>query len=462
MWPEPHTKISTIGGTYRLGRKLGCGSFGHVYLAVNMETGEELAAKIESSGGKSQMLIYEAKILRRLQGAPGFATLHYWNAEGDYNVMVMDMLGPSLKDLFYMCCQKFSMKTVLLLADQMLYRIQYLHSKGVIHRDIKPENFLIGRGRQANIIYLIDFGLSKRYRSSKSQQHIPYTDNKSLTGTARYASINAHLGIEQSRRDDIEAIGYVLLYFLRGQLPWQHMPQEVHTKEEKYRKIMETKRATPIEKLCEGQPEVFASYLRNCHALRFEDRPDYGYLRRILKDHFLREGFVNDSMLDWMRPATSPWRLQSAGGAECQRDEQAAAAATTTQVPESTHHPVESACHGPVGSPRTHSRGRGATSRAASEHGAGTSSLHQRFISLLSQSTAAAATADHRSIASHSFTSNGTGHDKAVGCADYAEKASHASQGTGRLLPKSPRKGGAGGFLVSLLRCGTKCHEPAV
>lgn len=297
---EAHSQIGKVGGIYCLGRKLGSGSFGDIYFAVNTQTGEELAVKLESTKSKHPMLMYEAKLLKHLQGVPGIASVHYYDVEGDYNVMVMDLLGPSLEDLFNICHRKFSLKTVLMVADQMLYRIEYLHSKNFIHRDIKPDNFLIGHGKKSNIVYLIDFGLAKKYRDPKSQQHIPYRENKSLTGTARYASINAHLGIEQSRRDDLEAIGYVLMYFNRGQLPWQGF--QANSKEEKYHKIMESKRSTSVETLCKGYPAVFASYLNYCRALRFEDRPDYAYLRRLFKDLFMREGFVNNGMFDWSQP----------------------------------------------------------------------------------------------------------------------------------------------------------------
>lgn len=293
--------LGKVGGIYCLGRKLGSGSFGDIYFAVNTQTGEELAVKLESSRSKHPMLMYEAKLLKHLQGVPGIANVHYCDVEGDHNVMVMDLLGPSLEDLFNSCHRKFTLKSVLMIADQMLYRIEYLHSKHFIHRDIKPDNFLVGHQKKQNIVYLIDFGLAKKYRDPKSQQHIPYRENKSLTGTARYASVNAHAGIEQSRRDDLEAIGYVLMYFSRGQLPWQGF--QADTKEEKYTKIMETKKSTSVESLCKGYPAAFASYLNYCKALRFEDRPDYAYLRRLFKDLFMREGFVNDGMFDWSQPA---------------------------------------------------------------------------------------------------------------------------------------------------------------
>jgi casein kinase 1 len=296
-------KVGKVGGLYCLGRKLGSGSFGDIYFAVNTQTGEELAVKLESTKTRHPQLMYEAKLLKHLQGVPGIANVHYCDVEGDYNVMVMDLLGPSLEDLFNICHRKFSLKTVLMIADQMLYRVEYLHSKNFIHRDIKPDNFLIGHGKKSNIVYMIDFGLAKKYRDPRSQQHIPYRENKSLTGTARYASINAHIGLEQSRRDDLEAIGYVLMYFCRGQLPWQGF--QASTKEEKYHKIMESKRSTPIETLCKGYSAVFASYLNYCRALRFEDRPDYAYLRRLFKDLFMRENFVNDGMFDWSQPPKS-------------------------------------------------------------------------------------------------------------------------------------------------------------
>lgn len=292
--------ISKVAGIYCLGRKLGSGSFGDIYFAVNTNTGQELAVKLEKTKTKHPMLMYEAKLLKHLQGGPGIAKLHHFDTEGDFTFMVMDLLGPSLEDLYNVCNRKFTLKTVLMIAEQMMYRIEYLHSKSFIHRDIKPDNFLIGHTSKLNVVFLIDFGLAKKYRDQKSQQHVPYREHKSLTGTARYASINAHLGVEQSRRDDLEAIGYVLMYFSRRQLPWQGF--QATTKEEKYIKIMESKMETSVDTLCRGHPAVFASYLNYCRNLRFEDRPDYAYLRRLFKDLFMREGLTNDWMFDWSHP----------------------------------------------------------------------------------------------------------------------------------------------------------------
>uniref|UniRef100_A0A6N2NK19 non-specific serine/threonine protein kinase n=1 Tax=Salix viminalis TaxID=40686 RepID=A0A6N2NK19_SALVM len=176
-------------------------------------------------------------------------------------------------------------------------RIEYMHAKGFLHRDIKPDNFLMGLGRKANQVYVIDFGLAKRYRDTTTHQHIPYRENKSLTGTARYASGNTHLGNEQSRRDDLESIGYVLLYFLRGSLPWQGL--KTATKKQKYDKICETKLSTPIEVLCKSHPVEFASYFHYCHSLTFDQKPDYGFLKRLFHVLFAREGFEFDHVFDW-------------------------------------------------------------------------------------------------------------------------------------------------------------------
>merc|ERR1712019_123990 len=169
----------------------------------------------------------------------------------------------------------------------------------------KPDNFLIGLGkRKLNQVYIIDFGLAKKYRDPKTHQHIPYVEHKSLTGTARYASVNTHLGIEQSRRDDLESLGFVLMYFNKGSLPWQGLP--ARTKKEKYEKIRDKKLSTSIETLTKNLPDEFGIYLNYCRSLKFEEKPDIGYLRKLFKDLFYRMGYEYDFVFDWMVKKPNP------------------------------------------------------------------------------------------------------------------------------------------------------------
>lgn len=335
-----------VGSKYRLMNKIGNGAFGEVFLAQNTDQSQDFyAVKLETiptpqsgqnNGGKQQ-LIFEAKVLSYLFNAPpnpnstnnnsntqqnqpavGIPRVIWYGTEGSFNIMVMELLGQSLESLFKKCNRKFSLKTVLMLADQMLQRIEFTHRRNFVHRDIKPDNFLMGRKgsnmlqllngtsyqssstsshlNSENTVYLIDFGLSKMYYSEKG--HIPLRKDKHLTGTARYASLNNHKGYEQSRRDDLESLGYVLLYFLKGALPWQGLTG--NTKEDHYNNIYHKKKNIKIVSLCKGFPVEFATYLNYARSLKFYQEPDYLYLRNLFLNLFIREKFSLDYEWDWI------------------------------------------------------------------------------------------------------------------------------------------------------------------
>lgn len=212
----------------------------------------------------------------------------------------MELMGKSLEDLFRKCKKRFSLKTLLFLVEQMVESVQHLHTMHLIHRDIKPENFVVGLGKKSSSVFLLDFGLTKLFRDPQSRLHIRYKEHKSFTGTARYASVNTHLGIEQSRRDDLESLGYLFVYFLKGSLPWQNLKAD--NKNEKYQKIMKMKLLLPVGKLCENLPPEFGIYLSYCRKMKFNQRPDYAFIENLFKGLLAKKGFKNDYLYDWVQP----------------------------------------------------------------------------------------------------------------------------------------------------------------
>jgi serine/threonine protein kinase len=302
-----------IGPNFRLKRRIGAGSFGEIYCGENITTQEPVAIKLEPTRASPPLLSNESRIYKFLAGGVGVPRHDWFGVENDYYVLVFELLGESIEELFVKCQRKFTLKTVLMLADQMISRVEYIHSKGLIHRDIKPDNFMMGLGAHSNQVYVIDFGLGRRWCDPRTDQHIPFREGKDLTGTARYSSINTHLGYEQSRRDDIEALGYCFVYLLNGTLPW--MNQQAPNQKLKNELIAEVKIATPVNALCQGLPPEFSNFLNDARRLSFQDCPPYAGYRAMFRELFIREGYVHDAQWDWDKrwaaayspgPATSP------------------------------------------------------------------------------------------------------------------------------------------------------------
>ena len=263
---------------YHCIKKLGEGSFGRIYEGVYHS--EHFALKFEDINSNSNLLESEASIMNYLKG-PNIPNVRSYGTSGNYNILIMQLMGKSLEDLINIR-KTFPLKTVCLIGYQMIKVLEYIHNKHIVHRDLKPDNFVMGLNELAKYVYLLDFGLAKKYRSSTTLKHYPLINKKKLTGTARYASINALRGYEQSRRDDLESAGYVLMYFLRGSLPWQGIPGK--NKDERYKKILQKKEETTAHELCKDFPEEFEKYIDYTRNMEYEEDPDYERLKEYFKN----------------------------------------------------------------------------------------------------------------------------------------------------------------------------------
>ena len=281
---------------YRCIERIGKGSFGSIYKAEY--NGEFYALKFESIKTGQSLLENEASIMDYLKG-PNIPYVKLYGSTSEYNILVMQLLGKSLENIFNIR-KIFSIKTVSMLGHQIVSILEYIHNRHILHRDIKPDNFVMGINELCQYVYIIDFGLAKKYRSSTTLKQYPLYNRKKLTGTARYASINALRGWEHSRRDDLEAVGYMLMYFLRGSLPWQGMAAK--TKEERYKKILEKKAEVSSSELCEGFPSEFEKYVEYTRNMEYLEQPDYEMLRGLFSAVIRKMNNKFDYIYDWTTP----------------------------------------------------------------------------------------------------------------------------------------------------------------
>ena len=283
----------TFFNKYTCVKKLGKGSFGSIYQAVYGK--EEYALKFEDRKKNNDLLQNEAAIMNYLKG-PNIPTVKSYGFTSSYNILVMQLLGRDLEHHFKKR-KKFSVKTVCMLGFQMINILENIHEKHILHRDIKPENFTMGLNQNSKIVYLIDFGLAKKYRSMSTLIQYPLTLKKKFTGTARYASINALKGYEHSRRDELESLGYIFIYFLKGKLPWQNI--KVKDKEEKFKKILQKKLEISSNELCLGIPKEFDIFFEYVKNLKYDEKPDYNMLKDLLYKVMKDGNYKNDYIYDW-------------------------------------------------------------------------------------------------------------------------------------------------------------------
>ncbi|KAK2158871.1 hypothetical protein LSH36_162g03098 [Paralvinella palmiformis] len=286
----------------KLTERFAGGSFGELYRGelLNYDN-KKVAVKVEPQGGANcNFLLQEGAVYRNLEGGPGIPTVYWFGFHGsEYRALVMDLLGLTLEDLFYACKRQFSMKTLLLLADKMLAILHHVHSRSYVHRDISPSNFVFGRDENENNLFLIDFGHAKKFVSGSFvvPRRNSFALTKAVVGTPRFISLHAHLGHEEGPRDDLEALGYILVYLARGRLPWQGI--KAHCMPEKLNRIAEIKMNTSPEELCKGLPQEFAIYINYVRGLKLHEDPDYDGIREMFRSLAAKLDMTYDDSFDW-------------------------------------------------------------------------------------------------------------------------------------------------------------------
>ena len=284
---------------YKLLKKIGKGSFGNIYICKDIISNQFFAAKLENKEGNINILEKEYKIMKNIN-IYKIPYVKEYGSNNIYNILIMQLLGKSLEQIFEQILhkEKMSLHCICNIALQIIDILEQIHNKNYIHRDIKPSNFLFGNNSSNNNkIYLIDFGLAKKYREDNNNKHHEMKQRKKLIGTARFASINAMDGLSQSRRDDLESFGYMLIYFLKGKLPWQNFM--IKNKEERYNKIKQKKKNIDINELCSDCPDEIVQYITYVKNLKFDEDPNYIYIKSLFNNILNKSGKKFYYFYDW-------------------------------------------------------------------------------------------------------------------------------------------------------------------
>ena len=284
-----------IFNKYKIIKRLGRGSFGYIYLVEYQN--KLYAMKLENTKKGYYILDKEIYLMIHLYG-PRIPYAKSFGQCGYYNVLVMELLGKSLEDIKLMLpSKKMTIPCVCKLSYQMLQILEHIHRKSFLHRDVKPDNFIMGIGPNSHLLYMIDFGFAKTYRDPTTLAHHPMQKGAGITGTARFASINTLSGYTQSRRDDLESLGYAIVYIAKGTLPWANI--KCDNKDALYNRILETKIQTTPENLCSGLPAQFEEYIKYIRGMSYEQEPNYKYLRNLFLITLQNLGGKMDFSYDW-------------------------------------------------------------------------------------------------------------------------------------------------------------------
>ena len=281
---------------YKPIKLIGAGTFSVVYEGYNIQDKTKVALKIEQKKSKISLLKSEACNIFSLQGF-GIVKFISFGHNKDFNILVEPLLGKTLYSLFLESKKNFTLKDICLISIQTLERIEHIHSKGYLHGDIKPENFLIGK-KDPRIIYIIDFGLSKKYRSDRSGRHIQFCVTKKMTGTARYASTNNLRGVEISRRDDLESLAYMIIYFIMKKLPWQGI--RANNLQNRYKKIYYMKKKLIEDEMFLKMPQEIQNFYKDIKKLKFEEEPNYNKLKEYFRELLIKNNLKEDNNFSWI------------------------------------------------------------------------------------------------------------------------------------------------------------------